>query len=86
MEILEQIKKRYCLPSDRNVVLLHRKFVSKQDQFTRVLKWCQEQNWETAPTYKFMGSEASTVILFNNSNPEFEAYSRARDLLIIVEM
>ena len=86
VKILEIIKEMCFLPSDGDVILLHRKFVSKKDQFTKVLKWCHEQNWETALTYEFQGSEASIVILYNCSNLEFEAYSRAKDLLIIVDM
>ena len=45
---------------------------------------CKENNWRQSPCYNVTGSEASTVIVFNLYEFNYEIFTRARNELIII--
>ena len=73
------------LKSETNVLIIFNHDHSFDDQLISTLRgYVAKRNWRVCSSTSIMGSEASTVIIFNMKTIHFEALSRAVLQLIIV--
>ena len=61
-------------------------FDPNDDQFALqpLLKYCLDKNWQCHPYSSIIGSEASTVFIYNLKQFHFESFTRATNELIII--
>ena len=72
------------LQGSGNVMLVYDPNAVQKESFEKVKKYCQNKMWICVQENEIVGSEASTVIIYDLKQFHFEAFSRAVQNLIIV--
>ena len=58
--------------------------IDDQFELQPLLKYCKDKDWQCHPYSSIIGSEASTVFLYNLKEFHFESFTRATNELIII--